>query len=173
MIFKYLIFISILLSCGKKDADNDLPSNSNTETSTESATESTTSELTDTSIEGIKTFLQSGGYKNWKAESAVHDSIGPHGKVKSYFNSVLVDSLKAKASTHPLKSVAVKELYSSDGITLKGYALEAKLEAGQAGNGWLWFEGTLPNLNEYYGKGLSACTNCHSSGSDFVTSGPP
>ena len=162
---KFLALILIFSSCGKGDADKTPTSNP--------PSKSSASEISDTSIEGITAFLQNGTYKGWAAEPVVHDSSGPHGKVRSFFNSILADSLKAKSSTHPVGSIAVKELYSSDGTTLKGYALEAKLEEGQGGNGWLWYEGFSPKFNEYYGQGLSTCTGCHAGGSDFVTSAPP
>lgn len=158
----YLAIVASLIGCGKSKSD---------EPSTVPAP-STVGEIQDTTVEGISAFVQSGDYKTWTAEAAVHDSTGPHGKVRSFFNKTLTDSLKAANTTHPKASIAVKELYESDGTTIKGHALEAKTTDGTGGDKWLWFEGFKPAFNEYYGQGLSTCTGCHGSGTDFLRSAP-
>jgi hypothetical protein len=157
-----LISAWCFLSCGKKDNDP----------ISKPASTSSVGEISDTTLAGISAFLQSGEYKSWKAEASVHDSKGPHGKVKSFFNPTLSASLDENNATHPKGSIAVKELYSSDATSIIGYALEAKTEEGTGGDTWLWYEGLSPNFNEYYGQGLSTCTGCHSSGTDFVRSAP-
>ena len=164
-----LLFISgaLLASCGKSDDGDDTPTS-------KPPSASTVGEIGDTTLQGITAFVQKGDYKTWAAEAAVHDSTGPHGKVRSFFNATLATSIKANNTTHPKGSISVKELYASDGATIKGYAVEAKTTDGTGGDTWLWYEGFSPNFNEYYGQGLSTCTGCHGGGggTDFVRSGP-
>jgi hypothetical protein len=155
---------ALIFGCGDTDKDDAADSAAPTVT--------TVGEITDTSVTGITTFLQKGDYKTWAAETAVHSSSGPHGKVRSFFNATLTTSIKAGSKTHPKDSISVKELYEADGTTLKGYAVEAKTVDGTGADSWLWYEGFTPKFNEYYGQGLTTCTGCHSSGTDFVKSGP-
>ncbi len=157
-----LVAVSFLfLACGKTGGPESRPPST-----------ATVGEIKDTSLKGINEFLQLAGYKSWAAEPEVHVSAGPHGKVRSYFNETLASSLKEKNTLHPVGSIAVKELYASDGITLNGYAVEGKTSDVPGGDAWLWYEGFFPELNQYYGQGLSTCIGCHSSGVDFVTSAP-
>ncbi len=156
---------ALLLNCGKSDDSSDTPTS-------KPPAANTVGEITDTTIQGFTAFVQKGDHKKWAAEAAVHDSTGPHGKVRSYFNPTLTTSIKANNTTHPKGSISVKELYASDGTTIKGYAVESKTTDGTGADTWLWYEGFSPNFNEYYGQGLSTCTGCHASGKDFVRSAP-
>jgi hypothetical protein len=116
-------------------------------------------------------FLQSGAYRMFARESAVHPSGGPHGRVRTYLNPILESSLKAENEAHPVKAAAVKELYSGD--RLFGWAVSVKTEPDSAeGDGWYWYEvfstsdGSRPAAD---GNGVSLCTGCHAGGTDYVT----
>ena len=74
-------------------------------------------------------WLQKGGYKNYKAESAVHpSSSGPavHGDVRTFVNDKLAQSMQAGNAEHPVGSVAVKELHK-DG-EMYGWAAAIKAQ---------------------------------------------
>ena len=158
-----LMIILSVVACGKSEDAGPTPF---------PPAASTVGEIEDTSAAGIAAFLREGTYKGWATESAVHDSTGPHGKVRSFYNSKLAQSLADQNPVHPVGSISVKELYETDGATLNGYALEAKTIDETGGNAWLWFEGFSPKFNEYYGQGLSTCTDCHRDGIDFIKSAP-
>src|SRR5687767_8831773 len=49
-------------------------------------------------------YLQSGEYKKFAHESAVHPSDGPHGSVQTYINPLLEESLKAGNAVHPVNA---------------------------------------------------------------------
>ncbi len=124
----------------------------------------------DVSRNGLVQFALSGQHRAWKAEPAVHASSGPHGKVRTFLNDVLNDSLKANNATHPNGSIAVKEIYDSAGTTVRGYAVDVK--DPQTGE-WVFFEGFAPGYDDYYFRGTSnLCGNCHAGGRDYVLVGP-
>ncbi len=116
------------------------------------------------SLADLQALARSGSYRTWPAEAAPHASAGPHGGlVRTFVNPLLRDSLKAAAAQHPIGSVVVKEL--SNGGTITGYAIDAKRSDGQ----WLFLEGFLPGLNQYFFVGTgNLCSNCHRAGVDFV-----
>ncbi len=126
------------------------------------------------------TFLSSGDYTSFAAESAVHGpTLGsPHSSVRVFVNGLLDASLRAGNSSHPIGSSSVKELYSSDGSTLRGWAVMVKTQQdSDNGRGWYWYEvfsttdGSNPAVSA---NGASACTGCHASGgSDFFRSNFP
>lgn len=160
-----LTTVALLTGCAKSDDGSDAnPPNP--------PLVSTVGEITDTTVTGITAFVQKGDYRTWPSEAEIHDSTGPHGKVRSFFNPTLAASITANNATHPKGSISVKELYASDATTIKGYAVEAKTADGTGGDTWLWYEGFAPNFDEYYGQGLSTCVGCHDSGQDFVRSAP-
>lgn len=115
----------------------------------------------------VQPWLDAKSYAGWLAESAPHDSAGPHfGKVRTYVNAPLAASLAAGAQTHPIGAAAVKELYG-DGATVFGWSVLLRAGAGTEGQGWYWYErwqGTV------YADGLAAsqCTGCHGGGTDYV-----
>ena len=115
-------------------------------------------------------WLQAGEYLDWTSESAVHPSAGPHfDNVRTYVNDLLLDSLTAGATTHPVDSASVKELYGA-AATPQGWAVNVKVSDGEGGNTryfYEYYDGTT------YGDGVGdgTCTGCHGSGSvDFFKS---
>jgi hypothetical protein len=130
------------------------------------------SEVPPTEQNAIFEWLQAGAYKSWKAETGPHDSTGPHGgKVRTFLNAALFESMSAGNSTHPKGAVAVKELYGS-GDTVTGWAAEVKTDDDSAGGqGWYWYEifsTTDPSGPVAAGNGKSLCYNCHEGGVDYV-----
>lgn len=114
-------------------------------------------------------WLQAGHYKSWQAESRIHPSHGPHfGKVRAYLNPVLFESMQANNKEHPVRSVAVKELYG-DGDTVQGWAVEIKTATGQkdGGNNWYWYE-IFSNRTVRDAQGVALCSGCHNTGRDYV-----
>lgn len=116
-------------------------------------------------VDSLIAWLQDGGYDDWAAESAVHDSDGPHfGNVRTFFNNVLVDSFEGGGAVHPIGSANVKELYGP-GNTVRGWSVMYKREVD--GGQWYWFE-------VYDGDVLAdtvawdLCEDCHGDGVDNV-----
>lgn len=101
-------------------------------------------------------------------------ATGEHGGERLYFNDVLAASWRAGAQEHPLGSAAVRELWSGDLMTLKGFALMHKTGAsGDVGEGWFWFEvfGTTADARPTVAEaGARGCVGCHSHAVDFVHS---
>lgn len=132
------------------------------------------SEVPPTDQNAIFDWLKAGSYTGWKAESGPHDSTGPHGgKVRTFVNAALFDSLEAGNTVHPKGAVAVKELYGS-GSAITGWAVEYKTDDDSAGGqGWYWYEiysATDPSSPVAAGNGKSLCFNCHAGGTDYVLS---
>lgn len=121
-------------------------------------------------------YLRGGVYLHWTKEAAIHTSKGPHGKVRTYFNPVLVDSLKANNELHPKDAAAIKELYNTDN-QLAGWSVEVKTAtAGADGADWYWYEvgAVTPGAQaSVSGNGVTMCISCHAAGKDFVTSKLP
>jgi hypothetical protein len=128
----------------------------------------------DTSEAGLVAFIRSGGYTGWTAEPTAPLRRGVHGPARVFFNDTVVQSLRAGNSSHPRGSILVKEFYADDGTTLKGHALNVKVEAGTGKDTWLFFEGDAPGYaNAFYGRGHATCHGCHEAGRDYVTSALP
>ncbi len=117
----------------------------------------------DTSRKALVQLVESKEYQSWKSEPAAHPSSGPHGTVRTFVNDTLYRSMKAGNTKHPQGSIAVKELFK--GTELNGWAVDVKRDDST----WVFYEGFLPALNEYYFAGPgNLCSNCHESGGDFV-----
>lgn len=115
----------------------------------------------------LRPWLEGRGYLEWEAESAVHESSGPHfGGVLTYANDALFDSLEAGEAEHPEGAASVKELYG-DGNRVMGWAVAIKTQASSdAGNGWYWYE-LFDGSTFADGQGAGVCVGCHASGTDF------
>jgi hypothetical protein len=117
-------------------------------------------------------YLQRGDYKAFQRESAAHASTGPHGgRVLTYVNDVLFDSLGRGDAEHPRCAASIKELFLGND-EVSGWAVLVKTEEASAnGKGYYWLEtfSTSPNRPAAIeGQGIGACVGCHSAGSDSV-----
>lgn len=133
-------------------------------------------ELIDTSKAGLVSFLKGNEYKNWTNFPAVR-TTEDHGKIRTYFNSKLKDSLTAAKDEHDVGSIAVQEVYKSDGTTLDGYSVLAKHKAGEGKDTWFFYQVTgAPDFADVKAYGVGApsdCVSCHKSGTDFISSSLP
>jgi hypothetical protein len=124
---------------------------------------------------GMKLFawLQKGGYKNYRAESAVHpSSSGPavHGDVRVFVNPKLDQSMRAGNTEHPTGSVVVKELHKDGNLYGWAAMVKARDDDGR-GNGWYWYENlSLTDASKPVAAALGhqLCVGCHSPGTDFI-----
>lgn len=120
------------------------------------------------------TWLQSKKYLDWPAEAANHRSRSffAHGNVRTFYNDKLDGSFAAGNKTHPIGSIAVKELYDKkDDSKHIGWALTFKArEDDRKGHGWYWYEvtsltdGSKPIAASF---GNAKCVGCHKPGVDF------
>ena len=123
-------------------------------------------------------WLSTGEYQSWTSENAVHPTAGPHANegsdvVRVFVNTCLEESLTAGNSSHPVGSMAVKELYG-DGTTIRGYSATIKTGPDTEGLGEDWYFFTNFDGEEVTAtNGASACVNCHMAGSDYVQTGFP
>ena len=127
-------------------------------------------ELDNAGLTTIKEFVLSQAYSQWTAQPSVQAATGnsPHGAARVFFNDTLVQALQSNTTIMPKGSIVVKEIYEADLTTLKGFALDAKIKDGEGPNTWIFYEGFTPNHNNYHGIGLSTCTGCHSTGTDYL-----
>ncbi len=116
----------------------------------------------------LEAWLKAGHYKQWRSESKLHDSQGPHfGKVRAYLNSAAFDSMQSGAKNHPQGTVTVKELYGQ-GHTVQGWSVGIKTAADSAaGANWYWYE-IFQNKVVKDGQGILLCRACHLTGRDYV-----
>lgn len=124
------------------------------------------------SPDALFAFLQSRQYESFAAESSVHPTNAPHmAAVRTFVNPALESSLAAGASSHPVGSATIKEMYDGNGA-LAGWAAMVKVSAsdGNDGNAWYWYEvfDTESDAAQIQGIGHPSCTGCHQSGSDYV-----
>jgi len=132
-------------------------------TATPTPTGSPGMQLPPTSAAELTAWLRAGHYKRWTAESAVHDSLGPHfGNVRTYLNDALIGSLQEARPAHPQGAAVVKELYGEDTQSVEGWAVMVKVREDSAGgNGWYWYE-HFGSSTFASGTGVSLCAGCHS-----------
>lgn len=116
-----------------------------------------------TDLESIATLLETSGYSTWSAEPGVHDGSGPHGQVRVYFNPPLAASIMSGQSSHPDGSIAVKELYATDAVTIRAYAIGIKDRAAPEAQSWVWYEADRTSLRspDFYARASPTCADCH------------
>ena len=142
-----------------------------------------TAQLPPAGAAAVEAWLQTGQYKSWHCESAVHAarSPSPHGFNRICSNTV-VSAHAADAAAWPQGAAAVKELYATaTDTTPAGYAVYAKTAADSAaGANWYWYERVpLDNPAPHDAAGVVAdgpgssgpaqqiCVGCHgAAGSD-------
>lgn len=118
----------------------------------------------------LQPWLAAGEYEDFEAESEVHASSGPHGRVRTFLSPGLSESLAA-GGDHPLGVAAVKELY--DGDALNGWVVSVKIADDSAGGeNWYWYEVFDPAPDAtpaVAGTGANNCVDCHGSGGqDYI-----
>ncbi len=122
----------------------------------------------------LRDYLQDKGYKNFVAGEKVGSAAG-HGPAQTFFNPLLLESLKKGNTEHPVGSAAVKELLDENDA-LFGWTVSVKTQSGMGGKGWFWFEvqSTDPKAPAIAsGNGKGQCVRCHISGIDLVHAMPP
>jgi hypothetical protein len=121
----------------------------------------------------VRGWLQAFAYHGWAPQTEIR-MTGEHGGERLYFNDVLAASWQTGAPEHPVGSAAVRELYTADLKTLKGFALMHKTgPSGQVGEGWFWYEifGTTDEVEPTVAQaGARTCVGCHAHAVDFVHS---
>jgi len=122
-------------------------------------------------------WLKAGTYRaSFFTEPAVHvSSSGAHGmNVRTWYDPILADDLRAGRTVFHKGAAMVKELYFGGAEQVIGWAVMTKVRrrSGRAGRGWLFYE-TLDGTNRgvSFGRGLPVCTGCHRSGVDYLRSG--
>lgn len=121
----------------------------------------------------LRGWLQGFAYREWTPQTEIR-ATGEHGGERLYFNRMLTASMTAGAAEHPIGSAAVRELYSGDLKTLKGFALMHKTApSGPTAEGWYWYEifGTTAEAEPTVAQPAApGCVGCHSHAVDFVHS---
>ena len=119
----------------------------------------------------LRDWLAARSYAEWTAESAPHDSLGPHfGRVRTYLNDSLLASLAAGNAEHPQGAAVVKELFGRSGTDVRGWAVMIKLAPSSAGGAnWYWLE-VYDSSQFADGPGVELCAGCHRSDFRGLTS---
>jgi hypothetical protein len=124
-------------------------------------------------------WLETGIYRErFVGEPEVHPSTAEgrvHGlNVRTYYDPILVDDLRAGRGTFRKGAAMVKELYFDSVDRPMGYSamIKVRQRSGVSGRGWLFYE-TLDGTDRAvsFGRRLGVCTGCHQSGVDFLRSG--
>ncbi len=120
-----------------------------------------------TSEEEITKFFIDQTFVSWFGHSEVQtpqSSSSPHGDMKTFINPALQESMNDFDESHPVGSIAAKELYLSNSSEVSGYLYAEKISEGTAANTWLWYEDlnlSEDNGVEVYGRGVANCSGCH------------
>jgi hypothetical protein len=107
------------------------------------------------------------GWSNAPSWPGIVAGEGPHGAfVQIWWNDVALDALDAGEAELPVGAVLVKESYADEaGASLNNVTVMWKAEAGA----WTWArlgaDGAVADAGA-----LTSCSDCHSSGKDFVRS---
>lgn len=114
-------------------------------------------------------FLVAHNYRHWNGDAAVRPTA-QHGGARTYFSPELQASLQRNDRTHPVGSMAVREVYAPDLTTLRGWGVALKTAEKTLPGSWYWFESfnlesAAPLVADH---GAPGCVSCHSSGTDFI-----
>jgi hypothetical protein len=170
---------ALLLACSSSSTNPTTPSDAGT------TSDSGASQTPPMGGAAVEAWLQTGAYKSWHCEPAIHASRtpSPHG-----FNHIcsnnLVASNASSTAAWPEGAAAVKELYNAATDTTPiGYAVYLKTQADSAGGGnWYWYERVpLSSMVPHDANGVVAdglgtsgpaqtiCVGCHAAaGSDAM-----
>jgi len=140
--------------------------------STDDGPETGADQLPPTGGAALLPWLEAETYAGWAAESAPHVSAGPHGAgVRTFFNTALADAAAEGMDAYPVGAATVKQLLDAQGDR-SGWAVMVKLELGQGGEGWYWYE--ILGASVYADRtGEALCTGCHAVGIDWVRTAWP
>jgi hypothetical protein len=147
------LLVGALIGCEQAEADEVVPD--------------------DSDLSAIQAWLESGAYLEWER----HDpppAPGMTGGARVYLSPELAASLRSGAAIHPQGSAAVREIVdANDPSIMIGWALNHKLEAGEGGDTWLFYEVFSTELDAeplVAERGATGCVGCHAEGRDFVLS---
>lgn len=123
----------------------------------------------------LHAWLDDGTWRStWTPEPSVHPSSGPHGgNVRVWYSPTLVEDLAAKRRRFRKGAAMVKELHFDGVDSIQGWAVMVKVRAsrGDPKRAW-WYYETFDRSpgNDFAGRGLPLCANCHADGVDFLQS---
>lgn len=122
-------------------------------------------------LPAVQAWLDSGAYLEWERHDPA-PAPGMAGGARVYLSPELAASLRSGASIHPRGSAAVREIVdASDPTIMIGWAMNHKLEAGEGGDAWWFYEvfslelDAAPLVAEH---GAPGCVGCHGEGRDHV-----
>jgi hypothetical protein len=125
----------------------------------------------DRDLAAIQAWLDSGAYLEWER----HDpppAPGMTGGARVYLSPELAASLRSGASSHPRGSAAVREIVDAEDPTIMiGWALNHKLDEGEGGEAWSFYEVFSLELDAeplVAERGAIGCVGCHGEGRDHV-----
>jgi hypothetical protein len=108
-------------------------------------------------------WLAAGYYKSWPCEPMPHPEAYPsnHGYNRTCNNPIL-HGAPPGIGNYPLDSASVKELYLSDLVTLRGYAVSRKIN-DNLGDGWYWYEidTGVVSADGMATEMVNGCVGCH------------
>jgi hypothetical protein len=147
------VLLGVLIGCDAPEDDEPVPDGSD--------------------LAAVQAWLVEGWYLEWERHDPV-PAPGMTGGSRVHLSPELADSLRSGASIHPPGSAAVREIVDpEDPERMLGWALLHKLEAGEGGDAWLFYE---VFSTEFDGvalvaeRGATGCVGCHGEGRDFVLS---
>lgn len=127
----------------------------------------------DSDLAAVQAWLDSGAYLEWERHDPA-PAPGMTGGARVYLSPELAASLRSGASIHPVGSAAVREIVDANDPTIMiGWALNHKLDAGEGGEAWWFYEvfslelDAAPLVAE---RGAAGCVGCHGEGRDHVLS---
>lgn len=121
-----------------------------------------------TSSADIAAWIETGVYRAWRCEAAIHEARPPgaHGRNRICSNALL-STTTATATEFPVGAASVKELADGSGNVI-GYAVAVRTVRGQGGDGWLWYE-RIGTGGAIIGQGHGGCMGCHAQATrDYV-----
>lgn len=117
------------------------------------------------------TWLKKKTYSQWYSNTSIHQSVGPHGNVKSYYNPTLEASYKNGKAEFPIGVAAVKEVYDSNNALAGWVVLEKTKMTQNERDGWFFYwKDSIKDPTQYKVAdwGVAACADCHEKGHNMM-----